>query len=86
VTCIALSPNYVVDGLVFAGTLEDGVYYSDDWGQHWKSANFGLLDKSVFLPFLSPNFPHDGIIFAGTDSGVFRSNTAANHGVKRTSL
>lgn len=73
VTCLAVSPNYRADGLVFAGAMEDGVLRSWDRGESWAAWNFGLLDLNVFALAVSPNFTEDDTLFVGVESGVFRS-------------
>lgn len=73
VVSILASPNYPQDGLVFAATLEDGVFRSWDRGASWASWNFGLLDLNVFCLVASPDFASDDTLYAGVESGVFRS-------------
>ncbi len=73
VTALAVSPNFIVDGVVLAGTLEDGVFRSDDRGNSWAAWNFGLLDLNVLSMMISPNFASDETLFVGTGSGLFRS-------------
>lgn len=76
VTRLACSPNFAVDGLVFAGTLEDGMFRSADGGATWAAWNFGLLDQNVLALALSPDFARDQAIYAGVDSGLFRSSNS----------
>ncbi len=73
VTAIVLSPNYSEDGLVFAATMEDGVFRSADRGSSWTAWNFGLLDLSALCIAVSPNFAVDETLYVGTESGLFRS-------------
>lgn len=73
VSTLAISPNYTQDGTVFAGTLEDGVFHSNDQGGHWAAWNFGLLDLHILALAVSPGFANDETLFVGTDSGVYRS-------------
>jgi len=73
VSCLVTSPNYVQDGVIFAGTMEDGVFRSSDRGSLWVRWNFGLLDLHVLALALSPDFAQDETLFAGTESGIFRS-------------
>lgn len=73
ITCLATSPNYAQDGLLFVGTLEDGLFYSTDCGLHWQAGSFGLLDLKIFCLSVSPNLANDQTLFAGTHSGLFRS-------------
>ena len=73
VSCLALSPNISRDGVILAGTVEDGVFRSADQGRSWARWNFGLLDQSVFALAISPDFSQDETLFAGTETGIFRS-------------
>jgi photosystem II stability/assembly factor-like uncharacterized protein len=73
VTSLALSPAYDDDGVILAGTLEDGVLRSDDRGDTWKRWNFGLLDLSVYSLAISPTFAVNETIFAGAETALFKS-------------
>lgn len=74
---LACSPNFATDGMVFAGTLEDGVWASQDRGRTWQARNFGLLDSAVFCIAVSANFAQDGIVFIGTDGALYHSYNGA---------
>ena len=73
VSALAISPNFANDGVVIAGTSEDGIFVSNDRGVTWTPWNFGLIDPNVFALAISPDFQRDQTIFAGTVSGIFRS-------------
>lgn len=73
ISSLALSPNFVHDGVVLAGTVEDGVFRSADRGVRWARWNFGLLDLNVLAMAISPVFAKDETLFIGTESGIFRS-------------
>lgn len=73
VSALAISPNFIGDGVVLVGTLEAGVYRSTDRGSHWSAWNFGLLDLNVICIVSSPNFATDETVYVGTESGIFRS-------------
>jgi photosystem II stability/assembly factor-like uncharacterized protein len=73
VSDFAVSPNYAVDGVVLAATLEDGIYATCDRGATWAPWSFGLMDLNVLTLAISPAFAADETAFAGTESGVFRS-------------
>lgn len=73
VSALAVSPNYLEDETVFAGTMEDGVFISRDGGARWVTWNFGFLDLNVLCLAVSPNHVQDETIFAGTETGIFRS-------------
>jgi photosystem II stability/assembly factor-like uncharacterized protein len=73
VSDLVVSPDYVHDGTLLAGTLEDGVFRSGDRGGHWAAWNFGLLDLNILCIATSPDYANDETLFVGTESGVFRS-------------
>jgi photosystem II stability/assembly factor-like uncharacterized protein len=73
VSTIVVSPNFTQDGVLLAGTMEDGIFRSADRGSRWVVWNFGLLDLHVLSLVISPDFAQDEILYAGTDSGIFRS-------------
>ena len=73
ILCLSLSPQYQVDGIILAGTLEDGIYYSDSRGERWSYRGFGLLDSTVYTLAISPNFAQDETIFAGTETALYYS-------------
>jgi photosystem II stability/assembly factor-like uncharacterized protein len=77
ILCFSFSPDFLIDGIIFAGTFEDGIFYSDTRGEKWENKNFGLLDPTIYAMAISPNFTYDGMIFAGTDTAVYYSY---NHG------
>lgn len=67
IVCFGTLPQ----GVVLAGTMGDGIYRSSDFGATWATANFGLLDLTVYSLAAT-----DHGIFAGTDSGLFLSRNA----------
>jgi photosystem II stability/assembly factor-like uncharacterized protein len=73
ISALAISPDYVRDGTLFAGSLEDGVFRSSDGGRQWSAWNFGLMDLRILCLAISPNFASDEMLFVGTQSGIFRS-------------
>ena len=73
VTALVVSPNFDHDGILLAGTMEDGVLCSNDRGWRWVAWNFGLLDLNIYSMAISPEFAGDETIYAGTESGIFRS-------------
>ena len=74
---VAFSANYPRDGVLLAGTLEDGVFYSDNRGASWQRKSFGLLDATVYAVGFSPNFGSDETVFAGADASVYYSYNGA---------
>ncbi|MEP7359684.1 MAG: hypothetical protein ABI847_20700, partial [Anaerolineales bacterium] len=73
INTISFSPGFEHDAVLLAGTLEDGMLFSNDRGLTWHSRNFGLLDAAVFSIALSPDFASSGVAFAGTDTAVYHS-------------
>jgi len=73
ISALAVSPAFAEDGVVVAGTAEDGVFVSTDRGIQWQPWNFGLLDLTVHAVALSPHFSADQTVLIGTESGIFRS-------------
>lgn len=73
VTALVVSPNYARDGVVLAGTAEDGVFRSFDHGEHWTPWNIGLLDHRIIDLAISPAFAVDETVFAATETGIFIS-------------
>lgn len=61
---------------IYAGTLDDGVLVSSDFGQHWQKINEGLLNKNVFR--LKRN--SSGCFYTGSEThgGIFRSTDKGN--------
>ncbi len=73
VTTLVVSPDYPHDGIVLAGTAEDGVFRSTDYGAHWTPWNIGLLDHHIIDLAISPMFAVDETVLAATETGVFFS-------------
>ncbi|MCY4069927.1 MAG: hypothetical protein OXG60_01375 [Chloroflexi bacterium] len=72
-TTLAISPDFAQDGLMLAGTMEDGVFSSTDRGVNWQPWNFGLFDLGVLCLAASPHLREDETIVAGTETGLYRS-------------
>jgi photosystem II stability/assembly factor-like uncharacterized protein len=73
ISSLGISPEFINDGILFAGTLDDGMFHSKDRGSSWQSRNFGLLDLGVLALALSPIFPMDQTAIVGTSTGIFRT-------------
>jgi photosystem II stability/assembly factor-like uncharacterized protein len=73
VSALVISPDYVQDGILLAGTVEDGVFSTSNRGGNWVAWNFGLLDLNTICVAVSPAFARDETLFVGTDSGIYRS-------------
>lgn len=72
ISTLVVSPNYARDGILLAGTVEDGVFSTSNRGGHWVAWNFGLLDLNTICLEISSDFSEE-TLFVGTDSGIFRS-------------
>ncbi len=72
-TSLAISPNFAQDGLMLAGSMEDGLFSSTNRGVNWQPWNFGLFDLSLLCLAASPNLHVDETIFAGTETGLYVS-------------
>ena len=72
--CLAIDPRD--PDRVYVGTLEDGVYASDDGGLTWRTDEDGLDDRRVLSLAVSPSHQEAGIsvVYAGTEpSNLYRS-------------
>ncbi|MFH0731128.1 MAG: hypothetical protein V2B19_32890 [Pseudomonadota bacterium] len=80
VNSIAISPNFAIDGTLFAGTHERGVFKSENKGSFWFSRNNGLHNFLVYSGSLvvSPAYTNDQTLFTGTHGGgVFKSTNGS---------
>ena len=73
ISALVISPDYARDGILLAGTLEDGVFSTSNRGGNWVAWNFGLLDLNTICLAISLDFARDETLFVGVDSGIFRS-------------
>lgn len=72
-TAIAVSPNFVNDNRVLAGT-SGGIFRSVDWGDTWQFLSFGLPPPFVTTISFSDSIAQDSTAIAGTmNDGVYRS-------------
>jgi hypothetical protein len=78
ITSLAAAPT----GLVYAGTREDGVFRSSDYGKSWTPVNNGLTDLHIG-PVITNELEH---VFAATDSGVYRSVDYGNNWTRTDGL
>ena len=70
---LKISPGYLIDQTVFAGTDGGGIYKTTDGGETWRTVNRGLSTKAIPAMSISPNYPQDSTIFAAGPDGVYRS-------------
>jgi hypothetical protein len=68
VRTLALSPGYITDHTLFAGTWDDGAFKSTDGGASWNAVNNGLVGWwtcEIEVLAISPGYATDLTIFAG---------------------
>lgn len=72
ITALAASPDFASDGIAVAATLEQGIMRTDDGGQTWINASFGLecLEITALL------WRGGTTILAATGDGIYRSRDA----------
>ncbi len=63
-------------GIIFAGTMKNGVYRSSDNGKTWELLNNGLINKNIYRLKIN----HQNVLIAAseTDGGIFRSTDLGN--------
>jgi photosystem II stability/assembly factor-like uncharacterized protein len=72
--CVAVDP--VDPNRIYVGTLDSGLYTSDDGGLTWRGDEDGLSDRRVLSLAVSPSHRESGIsvVYAGTEpSNLYRS-------------
>ncbi|HUA04527.1 MAG TPA: hypothetical protein VMB27_11520 [Solirubrobacteraceae bacterium] len=72
--CVAVDPRD--PNRVYVGTLDDGLYASDDGGSTWRVAREGVADRRVMSVAVSPSHVVDGVsvVYAGTEpSNLYRT-------------
>jgi len=74
ITALAVSPGYTDDGIIFAGTMDDGIFRTSNRGANWTAWNFGLFDFHILSLAVSSGFSKDQTVFVGTESGIFKSS------------
>jgi photosystem II stability/assembly factor-like uncharacterized protein len=73
VLCLAISPAYANDQMLFAG-VQSGLVRSANGGRSWHEIELPIGYAPVLSLALSPGFAEDGILYAGTeDHGLLRS-------------
>lgn len=73
--CLAADP--ADPNRVYVGTLDDGIYASDDGGLTWRNDEDGLRDRRVLSLAVSPSHRESGnsVVYAGTEpSNLYRSS------------
>jgi hypothetical protein len=71
-TSLAVSPNYVIDHLMVAGTASDGVWMTTDEWTTPVDITKDPLNATVSVVSFSPNYAADHLLLAGTqDNGLY---------------
>ncbi len=79
--CRAISGSHHRPELVFVGVEHDGVYRTDDGGEHWSK----ILDRDVWSIKLDPT--DENVLYAGTAPvGLYRSTDQGAHWEELTGL
>ena len=76
-SAIRLSPNFALDGTVYAATIGDGVYASPDRGNSWTLINTGLRGTSVKKLKIGGAPNSDYALFAALATGGLFRRTAS---------
>ena len=77
VTGLVTTPSAYGEGVLLAGTADDGIYRSTTRGRYWETANFGLYDLRVWSLSISPAWQTDQSAYAVVGDGLFRSTNGA---------
>lgn len=77
------------EGRMYAGTFDDGLFISDDFGHTWRQASRGIRHNRILSIAVSETEVNSGygIVWVGTEpSGLFRSEDGGETWIERTSL
>lgn len=70
VACLSIASDCDRSGLILAGTIEDGLYRSTDWGKTWLPSNTGVYISRI----TTVHVHNEHVCLAGTDCGLFVSS------------
>jgi photosystem II stability/assembly factor-like uncharacterized protein len=73
VTGMAVSPNYMQDGTVFASLDGGALMATRNAGKHWEDASFGMSSMTVIAVAVAPSWERYEVLFGATDQGVYVS-------------
>jgi photosystem II stability/assembly factor-like uncharacterized protein len=76
VSTLVVSPNFVQDGVLLAGTTDAGVFSSADRGKTWTHLGETVINDVVNASVLSPDYPTrpDILVMLGTALLISRDN------------
>lgn len=70
---LAISPDYAIDGTLFAATSYGGIWRSKDFGLTWHEVNTGITSLYTNSVAISTGYAVDRTVLACTGNGLFRS-------------
>ena len=70
VTAVAVSPNFVSDQTIYAGTSDSGTYKSTDGGTSWSAV--GTYSPKFIA--ISPSYATDHIVYAANGSSLMKTS------------
>ena len=73
ITAIVASPNFRIEGTVFAATDGSGLLVTHSIGKQWEDSSFGLGSGNVLALASSPDWSRKETMFAATIEGVYIS-------------
>src|SRR4051812_20261918 len=65
------------NGVIYQSGDVNGIYKTEDHGQHWRMINNGIADYGVFT--LAVDTKNPDTVFAATESGLCKSVDAGEH-------
>jgi len=86
---LCLTTDPVRPGRFYAGTFDEGLWISDDYGESWEPAGSGIKHNRIFSVAASPTESKNdySVVWAGTEpSGLFRSEDGGKTWIDRPTL
>ena len=73
VTAMAVSPNYMQDGVAYAALDGGALMVTRNSGRHWEDSSFGMNSMTVIAVAVTPSWEQYETMFGATDQGVYIS-------------
>lgn len=73
VTGMAISPNYLQDGVAYAALDGGALMVTRNSGKHWEDSSFGMNSMTVIAVAVTPNWERYEVLFGATEQGVYIS-------------